>query len=125
MVNIDRSGPYYLASPYYHPDSMIRYHRFCLAKDAVLDLLNEGITAISPIAYYHPLAVTAGLPLDATFWWQHNHRLMSYSKGLILLTIDGWEKSEGVRLEIDYFRGTNSPCYKMEPNYAPQLSTLD
>jgi len=41
------------------------------------------------------------------------------SKGMILVTMEGWEKSWGVNLELKFCQEHQIPVYKIDPNEIP------
>jgi hypothetical protein len=57
----------YLASPYTHPDPVVREERFAAACAVAAQLLRFGHLVFSPICHSHPLT-RFGLPLDWGFW---------------------------------------------------------
>lgn len=105
----------YLASPYtYLPTeeesklaphllslicSRIEEFRFDQAMSAVCWLLDHKITVYSPIVHFHPVACTHNLPRDIQFWRDHNLNMLAESQELIVLTLEGWDKSSGVGWE--------------------------
>jgi hypothetical protein len=92
---------FYLASPYSHPNSIVREHRFAVAEKAIVWLLRQKIWAFSPIVHCHKLAKENDLPKDAEFWSEFNEALLLKSDGVLVLTIDGWVESKGVQAEIN------------------------
>lgn len=98
----------YLASPYSHPDPAVRERRFRGACRAAAALLRSGRAVFSPIAYSHPL-VAHGLPTDWSFWeWQDREHLARCDEVMVLM-LDGWEESVGVREEIRIAREMGKP----------------
>jgi hypothetical protein len=61
----------YLASPYWHPEPVIRNQRFRAACRATAQMIRQGITVFSPVVYGHAL-VGEGLPGDWSFWEGHD-----------------------------------------------------
>ena len=92
----------YIASPYSDDDPAIRQHRFEQARDCVLFHTKKGTLALSPIMYFHQLAVDNDLALDADSWWLLNRQLMDACDELHVLKMDGWQDSLGVQKEIEY-----------------------
>ena len=56
-------GLIYLASPYSHPDFVVRQRRFDADCQATATMVRAGLIVFSPIAYSHPLT-RYGLPGD-------------------------------------------------------------
>jgi hypothetical protein len=90
---------YYLASPYTHPDAAIREWRFNAACEAAAALMRRGYVVFSPIAHGHPIS-RYGLPGDWSFWQEHCRSMLVRMDELLVLTLDGWEESEGVNAEL-------------------------
>jgi hypothetical protein len=98
----------YLASPYTDCDPAVRQQRFeaaCLAASA---LIRQGKTVFSPIAHSHAIC-QFGLPLDWAFWEQHDLRYLEACDEVVVLMLDGWEKSRGIRAEIASARKMAKP----------------
>lgn len=89
----------YLASPYSHPDPDVREQRFEAACAAAAALLRAGHRVYSPIAHSHPLT-RYGLPGDWTFWERHDRWYLERCDEVVVLMLEGWEASAGVRAEI-------------------------
>lgn len=100
----------YLASPYSHEDPIMLKTRYLLTMQCVAGLLKQGILSYSPIVHFHELAARFLLPADATFWMKHNIRMLRSCDAIGVLKIDGWEKSEGVAIEMKLASKLNLPC---------------
>ncbi len=98
----------YLASPYSDPDPLVRKARYEAACDRAALMLADGRLVYAPVVYGHALA-ERGLPGDWAFWEQHNHAMLSRSTSLLILTLPGWQESEGVRAEIAIARSLGLP----------------
>ena len=90
----------YLASPYSHPDPMVREARFDAACRATADSVRAGQVMFSPIVHGHPL-VRFGLPTDWAFWRRFDAEHLRRCDELLVLRIDGWRESEGVQAEME------------------------
>jgi len=90
----------YLASPYSHPDPLVRATRFDAACRATAKLIRTGRAVFSPIVHGHPL-VRFGLPTDWKFWQRFDAEHLRRCDEVLVLQIDGWRESEGVRAEIE------------------------
>ena len=89
----------YLASPYSHPDPLVREARFNAACRATADLVHAGRAVFSPIVHGHPL-VRFGLPTDWMFWQRFDAEHLRRCDEVVVLQIDGWRESDGARAEI-------------------------
>src|SRR5258708_32380474 len=106
-------GYWYLGSPYSHTDEAIRIYRYEAAMMAVAYLLKNNIWVYSPIVHCHELSVRYKLPTDAKFWEEYNFSLLRPSKGLFILTIDGWQESKGLKVEQDWATNLSLKTYKV------------
>lgn len=90
----------YLASPYSHPDELIRRTRFLLAEEFVAKHFPEHI--YSPIVHYHELAIRHSLPTDFETWRRINFDMIRRADEFWILDIPGWEDSKGVTGETKF-----------------------
>ncbi len=97
-------GIYYLASPYSHPDPLVRLERYWSAVQAVAAMTKAGHIVYSPIAHFHPAASTYDLPYYAANWERINRAFADRCDALAVLTIDGHFESKGMRQEVEWFR---------------------
>jgi nucleoside 2-deoxyribosyltransferase len=98
----------YLASPYSHPDAGVREQRFRDACQAAAALLRAGHAVFSPIAHSHPL-VEHGIPTGWSFWEGQDRKLLACCDEVVVLMLDGWDRSVGVREEIRIAREMGKP----------------
>lgn len=90
----------YLASPYAHPDPLVRKARYEKAVDALGQILAKGsVSVFCPIAHNHEAAIRTGLPETWEFWREVDFPLLRRSDVMVVLMIDGWEKSVGINAE--------------------------
>ena len=107
----------YLASPYSHPNSIIREIRFHDACLATAQLLRTGHSVFSPIVHGHPLVAT-GLPTDWSYWEPFDRDHIERCDEVIVLTLDGWKTSIGVTAEIGIARELGKPVRYLAPDAA-------
>jgi hypothetical protein len=100
----------YLASPYSHPDPLIKRQRFWRVTEAAALLTKE--LASREVAFYVPIIMTH--PMECVLqvdnqnltheeWMQFDSIFWAKCDELWVLKLDGWEESSGVREEIEYF----------------------
>lgn len=90
----------YLATPHNHEDLEIREHRFQAAQRAAATVFAQQIPCYSPIAHWHPIAVTHGLPHGWSYWKSQDEALLQACREMWIILIDGWETSTGIRAEV-------------------------
>lgn len=94
------TGFVYLASPYTHPDPLVREERYIRTAATLATLLRNRVWTYSPIVHCHELAKTWGLPHDAKFWFDYDMAMLAKADSLSVLMLDGWHKSVGVKGEM-------------------------
>ena len=92
----------YLAIPYSHHDPAIRQLRFDQVNRVAARLINEGHLIFSPISHSHHIAAEHGLHCGWEFWRRHDEFFLAVSSRLLILKLDGWDKSMGVMAEIAF-----------------------
>ena len=105
----------YLATPYSHPNPDIRQQRFDLVNRVALRLIRQGYFVYSPITHNHPLAILGELPVGWEYWKEHDYLLLSKCTKLMVLYVDGWMESVGVKAEITYAAKLGIPMEFIDP----------
>jgi len=98
----------YLASPYTHCDLEVCEQRFEAACRAAAELVLVGKTVFSPVAHSHAIC-RYGVPGDWQFWQLHDRRYLDVCDEVVVLMLDGWQKSVGVQAEIAIARECGKP----------------
>lgn len=104
----------YLASPYSTHNSVWPTSlRYTQNLRVLATLTSHGEMVISPIVQGHILAQfmrDSGLPLPSYEWWiAWSKELLAGCDGIYVLTLDGWEDSQGVCGEITFAKKLNLP----------------
>jgi hypothetical protein len=86
----------YLATPY----SADREVNYLNAMDAAVYLFKQGKPVFSPILHWHDASKLHVMPTDASYWWEYNKKMLSYSTKLCIGMFPGWRTSVGVQQEI-------------------------
>jgi hypothetical protein len=96
----------YLACPYTDKDPKIRLKRFELATAAAATLVKRGCVVFSPITMTHPMdvALAGSETLGSDFWVKFDEAFMDKCSEMIILQVEGWDKSSGIKREIEYFK---------------------
>ena len=89
----------YLASAYSHPDPDVREQRFFEACRVAARMMRAGKAVHAPICPSHLIA-RFGLPTEWSFWDATDREHLARCTEVVVLLIDGWRESEGVRAEI-------------------------
>ena len=93
----------YLASPYSHDDAAVRQSRYEAVCRAAGSMIARGLDVYSPIAHSHGIAEHSE---HANTSWQDWERLdlamLCRSDALVVLMLDGWSVSVGVRAELQF-----------------------
>jgi hypothetical protein len=99
----------YLATPYSHPERVVRLQRFEKVNAVAARLMRDGMHIFSPISHTHPIAEAGDLPLGFDFWQKYDTAFLNNCCKLIVLRLDGWEKSVGVTAEIEIAKSLGLP----------------
>ena len=113
----------YLASPYSHPDPVVRHARFRAACRAAASLLRAGHAVFSPIAHSHPL-VEHGLPTQWGFWERFGREHLERCDEVVVLMLDGWRESVGVQAEVRIAVELGKPVWYTARGVAASSPTL-
>lgn len=106
---------YYIASPYSHPDPAVIKKRFEGACRATMTLMRRGYVVFSPIAHSHAIENVVGESEGHDFWMGQDLAILGKCEGLIVLRLDGWDKSRGVAEEIETARFFSIPITYLDP----------
>lgn len=99
----------YLASPYSHPDWLVREVRFRAVEVAAHTLMKRGVAVFSPIVYTHALAIKNKLPFTAGYWENLNETMVRASGELRILMLPQWKESQGIARERNWAQQYNIP----------------
>lgn len=113
------SGFVYLASPYSHQDPAVREARYRSACRAAARLMDDGFVVFSPIAHSHPIEqIGLGSVRSGQFWKNQDIPLLRHASRLVVLRLDGWEKSAGIAWEMETARAIHIPISYIDPEPA-------
>jgi len=101
---------WYVASPYSHPDESVRIARYRAAVHATMVLFQKNIATFGPIAFSaNSSFLKYNIKTDFAAWEALDKLFISKSDGIIVLTIDGWDRSVGVTAEIAFAKSLGLP----------------
>jgi hypothetical protein len=92
----------FISSPYSHEDKSIVEDRVLKVSKFAAKIVSEGKVAISPIAYGHTLLTFHKMPSDWKFWKNYCETFIAKCDKMVVLMLDGWEESDGVKGEIEF-----------------------
>ena len=104
----------YLATPYSHPDPAVMQTRFVRACEIAGRMMAKGQFVFAPIVHGHPLAVRCELPRDWEYWRRYCAEMIGNASKLVVVKMDGWEDSVGIKGEIAIARRLGVPVEFME-----------
>lgn len=93
----------YLAQPYsINADAALREERYQVAVKKVAEYMNQGYNVFSPILNSHSPSVQYGLPCTWDFWQKVDREYIAICGEMWVLCLPDWDKSVGVKEEIEY-----------------------
>lgn len=97
----------YLACPYSHRDMDVRLERFAASARTAAELIRRGMYVYSPITMTHPIDLVLAekhSSMGSDYWCDFDEAFMDVCSEMIILTIDGWKESNGIKREMQYFQ---------------------
>ena len=95
------TGYWYLMSPYTAATTVQMEARYIKTLDALYDLTVRGLTVYSPIVQFHELAKRFDMAPNDPLFYAHGIKMLEASRGGIVLMLHGWEKSVGIKAEVE------------------------
>jgi len=100
----------YLANPYTHSDPLVMAQRAEAVDRAAARLLKLGIMTYPPIALNCRWTnYEKDFPHTWSYWQNFDKNFLERCDGLIVLMLDGWDRSVGVKSEIEYAKELGMP----------------
>ena len=90
----------YLACPYWHENPAIREQRFRAVNKVAGILIMRGDIVFSPISHSHPINETLTQRPPNTYWVDFDSAYLQHSYKMVVLMIDGWDRSAGIKAEM-------------------------
>ncbi len=106
----------YLACPHTHSSKSVVLQREKELEEIVIQLLELGFRFYSPISMTGPLT-RSGARLSHGEWMMLDGPFMQKCDVLVVVCLEGWEDSEGIKKEIAYFRQEQKPIYFISKDY--------
>jgi len=105
-MEMNSSEIIYLAGPYSNGSQATRNARFHAVTHVAARLIEQHRIVYSPLTMTHPIDLvlaSEGETLGSEFWVAFDEAFMKMCTSISVLMLPGWEKSNGVRREIEYF----------------------
>ena len=90
----------YLGCPYTHDDLEVREKRFLHVSKFAAMLIAKGYLVFSPISHSHQICIEGDMPIEFSYWKELDTSFIEWSDFMIVLKLDGWEDSNGLKEEI-------------------------
>lgn len=101
ISDLDRAGYFYMMSPYSDSQSTVKTSRFLENARLLNYFTSVRIPVLSTISHSHP-ATLFGSDGGWEYWEKLDKTLMEGSKSLLLVLMQGWDKSIGVKHELEH-----------------------
>jgi hypothetical protein len=99
----------YLASPFSDANKKVMEERVLAACRCAGRLISSGVSVFSPIAHNVAIIRASGISTGWQIWSDYDKFMLARCDRLLVLRLEGWEKSDGVREEIKYARELGIP----------------
>jgi Domain of unknown function (DUF1937) len=124
-LSAQRSRIIYLACPYTDASPEIREQRFRAATKAAAALIKQGHIVFSPITMTHPIdVVLAGAlgTLGSEFWIKFDEAFMPFCSELVIVGVEGWDRSSGIAREREFFEASKLPVWFVDPETGADIT---
>lgn len=100
----------FLACPYSHADENVVDQRFIACNRVAAEIVEAGHAVFSQVTMSHPInqALTKTSKADIGKMWAPVDALfLDMMDELIILDLEGWDKSAGIKREIEFYQSRN------------------
>lgn len=101
----------YIAIPY---SSVDKEASFRIANKVASEQYKLGNIVYSPISHSHPIAIQEGLPGGFEFWEKIDFEFIRWADYVLVVKMEGWKESTGVRKEIEYCKSIGKLVYYLD-----------
>jgi Domain of unknown function (DUF1937) len=111
ITDLQKYNLLYLASPYSKYPTGIDQAFKDISKIAAA-FIRAKVKIYCPIAHTHPIAIHGDLdPFDHEVWMAVDEPLLKICDGLVIVMLPGWQKSDGINIELNHALQTNKPIF--------------
>lgn len=105
----------YIAAPYSPDANSINHNKIIedrmeLFSGSVAKLITMECHAVSPL-FNHYFLHHRNIPGTWDYWKSYSENLLQRSDAMLILMIDGWDRSKGVKGEIEMAKDMNKPVF--------------
>jgi len=104
----------YISGPYTDPDPLVRGNRERQLTQAAATFAKYGHIVYSPITHSAPLA-RMGVKLTHEQWIEFDRPFMELCTRCVVVKLFGYDRSEGVQAEVEYFTKLHKPVLFVIP----------
>ena len=106
----------YLASPYTADNETTEIIRYKKVLEMTKRLIETGdVLVFSPIVYTHPIYKASDIIKgDYAYWGEFNRKMIDACDKVVVLMLDGWDKSVGIASEVEYAQKQGKSVEYME-----------
>ena len=109
----------YLAHPYQHRCVEVEEERLSVAASVAAQFISDGIVAYSPVNYQAGIANTLGVNVGEieppVGWLAWDKEMVEAADVLVILKMDGYKESAGVKFELEVALEQGIPIAYLEP----------
>ena len=104
----------YLACPFTHNDPAIREHRYRTSCIAAAKLMKSGIVVFNPLSHSVPINEFLSDIDSHEFWMSMDLPILRRCDEVLILGLEGWRESRGVRAEMFEAMALAKPITQIE-----------
>lgn len=105
----------YLAIPYTHENVFVKHFRAEVSNFIAASLTKQGRIIFAPISAWHHMAMKYDLPGTFEYWAELDEQFIRISINLIVVMLDGWRESRGLKLEMEIAKKYGVPIEYLDP----------
>lgn len=122
--SIPKDAFVYLACPYSHESYDMRSARAEIQQCLMAYLISRGVKVFAPIEHSWRVAEDLGLD-DAKYWLEVDKVILPVCTAIIVPMIYGWDKSEGIKREIEWAKELKIPVYFLTERLVREICRVE